>query len=317
MGRKESGAEPFKWSSFFTALTSFGLVVLVLGAGAGRVLGMRPLEKRASQLPGTRATVVDIRWPTVQTTSGERVTWVPKAEREALTEVATAALAGDNERFTGESLQRVGKAMTSSGWFTNTPKIQRVVGGKIQIDGAWRAPAAVVRRDGVDQLISWDGFPMPVTANVGTTQFPVIDSPALPAPKLAGGATVDFNTAWQGEDIAASLELLAVLLRQPWGSQIGGIDARDFSSTRAMIVSTTFGTRIYWGGRYNKPALGEVNSEQKIGHLTELYNKHNRIDAGYPMIYVNNTKLQFNISATAEALALRIEAMREEPAKGE
>ena len=188
---------------------------------------------------------------------------------------------------------------------------------EIQIDGAWRAPAAVVRRDGVDQLISWDGFPMPVTANVGTTQFPVIDSPALPAPKLAGGATVDFNTAWQGEDIAASLELLAVLLRQPWGSQIGGIDARDFSSTRAMIVSTTFGTRIYWGGRYNKPALGEVNSEQKIGHLTELYNKHNRIDAGYPMIYVNNTKLQFNISATAEALALRIEAMREEPAKGE
>ncbi|HLP86076.1 MAG TPA: hypothetical protein VK157_17115 [Phycisphaerales bacterium] len=313
MGRKEASSQPFNWTSFFTALTSFGLVVLVLGAGVGVVLGMRPLERRAAQLPGTRATLIDIRWPTVQTSTGERVTWVPKAERDALGEMAQSALAGDDERFTGESLERVGKAMASSGWFTHTPKIRRVVGGKIEIDGNWRAPAAVVRRDGVDQLISWDGFPMPVTANVGATQFPVIDSPALPAPKLAGGAVVDFNTAWQGEDIAASLELLAVLLRQPWGSQIGGVDAKEFSSTRAMVVTTTFGTRVYWGGRYTKPALGEVSSEQKLAHLSELYSKHNRIDAGYPMIYVNNTKLQFNISATAEALAARIEAMRAQP----
>jgi hypothetical protein len=312
MGRKEANSEPFNWSSFFTALTSFGLVVLVLGVGAGIVLGMRPLEQRASQLPGTRATLIDIRWPTVQTSTGEQVTWVPKAERDALSEMAQAALAGDNERFTGESLERVGKAMASSGWFTHTPTIKRMTGGRIEINGNWRAPAAVVRRDGVDQLISWDGFPMPVTANVGATRFPVIDSPALPAPKLAGSAVVDYNTAWQGEDIAASLELLAVLLRQPWGSQVGGVDAKEFASTRAMVVTTTFGTRIYWGGRYTKPALGEVSSEQKLAHLTDLFSKHNRIDAGYPMIYVNNTKLQFNISATAEALAARMEAMRAE-----
>jgi hypothetical protein len=314
MARKESNAQPFQWSSFFAALASFGLVMLVLGAGVGVVVGMRPLERRAAQLPGTRASVVDIQWPTVQTSAGERVTWVPKSEREALSEMARAALAGDNERFTGESLERVGKAMASSGWFTHTPTIRRVTGGRIEINGNWRAPAAVVRRDGVDQLISWDGYPMPVTATVGTTKFPVIDSPALPAPKLAGGEAVDYNTAWQGEDIVASLELLAALLRQPWGSQVAGVDAKEFSNTRAMVVTTTFGTRIYWGGRLTKPALGEVSSEQKLAHLHDLFSKHNRIDAGYPMIYVNNTKLQFNISATAEALAARIEAMRAEPA---
>lgn len=305
MARKHKSDTPFSWTQFATALASFGLFVLLLGVLAGVVVGQRPLEKRAAALPGARATTIVIRWPQVKASEdGSPLTWVPDRERQALQEVAMLALSGDLERYSSDPLERVGKAMTSSGWFTDRPTVRRSVGGVIEIDGAWRVPAAVVRREGVDQLISWDGFPMPITAQSGTTAFPVIDSPALPAPQ-AGYGKVDYNTAWPGEDIAASLELLALVLRQPWASQVSGIDLSSFPVQRSLAITTTYGTRVVWGGRATRPALGEVSTEQKLAHMQELFEKHRRIDAGYPMIFVNNAKLQFDISATAEALTLQ------------
>jgi hypothetical protein len=305
MARKDKPESAFSWSSFGTALASFGLFVMLLALLAGVILGQRPLEKRAASLPGARATKIEIHWPKAKPSDGgAALTWVPERERDALHEIALLALSGDLERYSSDPLERVGKAMASSGWFTDRPTITRSVGGKIEVDGHWRVPAAVVRRDGVDQLISWDGFPMPITAQSGTTAFPVIHTPSLPPPP-AGAGKVDFNTAWPGEDIAASLELLALLLRQPWANQVAGVDLASFPVQRSLAITTTFGTRVVWGGRATRPALGEVSSEQKLAHIGELFAKHQRIDAGYPMIFVNNAKLQFDISASAQALAMQ------------
>ncbi len=75
---------------------------------------------------------------------------------------------------------------------------------------------------------------------------------------------------------------------------------RNAKSSRTSVARRT---RVVWGGRVTKPLLGEVSSAQKLAHMGELFEKHRRIDAGFPMIYVNSTKLQFDISATAQALA--------------
>lgn len=318
-GRGSAGGAPFAWRDFLGALASFGLFVVLLGGLVGVSLGQRILERRVATQPGTPATSIDIRWPTFARGDDRRVqagAWIPQRERETLLQLATDALAGDLERFSDEPLQRVGKAMASSGWFAQPPIVRREHGGRVVVEGAWRVPAAVVRKDGVDQLISWDAYPMPLSTPPGESGFAVIDSPVRSAPRTVLGG-VDHGEAWSGEDIAVSLELLDVVLRKPWGSQVGGVDAARWSAERSLVLTTTFGTRVVWGGRATKPALGEVTTERKLAHLGDMFASRGRIDAGYPMIYVNNAKLQFDISATAEALAKQqelaeAEAMRQE-----
>lgn len=309
MGRKDSSqSTPFSWGTFLSALASFSLFALLLGLVVGVVLGLKPLERKASQLTASVPTTIDIRWPTVP--GQPSVTWIPETERASLEQLATAAVGNDSDRFSVDALERVGKAMTGSGWFQDSPppRVTRGTGGRVVVQGAWRVPAAVVRRDGVEQLISWEGLPMPYSKPAGESRFPVIDSPAQKAPKAINGE-LDYSTAWAGDDIASSLELLQVLLRQSWASQVAGIDVSNYGTDHVLVISTPFGTKIVWGGRVSKPALGEVSSAQKIAHITQLFQEHKRIDAGYPMIYVNNSKLQFDISATADALAKAQEAL--------
>lgn len=307
MARKDSSqSTPFSWGTFLSALASFSLFALVIGLVVGVVLGLRPLERKASELTAQTPTTIEIRWPTVP--GNPQVTWIPEQERRGLEQLAIAAMGSDADRFSADALERVGKAMTGSGWFEESPQVTRGTGARVVVQGAWRVPAAVVRRDGVEQLISWEGLPMPYSKPAGESKFPVIESPAVKAPGTKSG-DVDYATAWAGDDIAASLELLQVLLRQPWAGQVAGIDVSNFGRDHVLVISTTFGTKVVWGGRVSKPALGEVSSAQKISHMTRLFTEHKRIDAGYPMIYVNNSKLQFDISATADALAKAQEAM--------
>ncbi len=309
----KSASNSFSWSTFFTALASFSLFALLLGVVFALVVGLRPLERRATQLSAKTPSTIEIRWPIVP--GSQRKTWIPEVERDALTHIAEAALAHDLDRFSGDALERVGKAMGASGWFTQPPTVARAAGGKIIVEGFWRVPAAVVRGNGMEQLISWEGKPMPLLKPAGETNFPVIENAAMGIPRTSTGE-VDHMAAWSGEDIAASLELLQVMLRQTWAKQVAGIDVTNFSRDRILIVSTTYNTKVVWGGRVSKPALGEVSSAQKLAHLNQLFQTHQRIDAGYPLIYVNNSKLQFDISATADALAKAQEVLAVE-AEGE
>lgn len=298
-----SPASPFAWRLFLTYLGTFLTIVVVVGLLVVLAVGMRPLERLVAVSQPVPAPTIVIQWPKVKPADGKpAVTWVPEQQRDALLDRARHALADGAPDLSGANLSRVGQSLAESGWFTGPPVVRRGLNNSIVIDGQWRVPAAVVRRGGTDQLISWEGAPMPVTLPAGQARFPVIENPAMPAPMLADG-TVDCATAWAGEDMAASLELLQLLLRQPWGSQVAGVDASKFAQDKSLILTTVFGTRVVWGGRVTKPLLGEVSSAQKLAHMGELFEKHRRIDAGFPMIYVNSTKLQFDISATAQALA--------------
>lgn len=309
----KSSSQPLAWGVFFSHLGVVCSLLILLTLLVGLVWGTRPLEQYAAQQPlpgGTRdqplpapATQIEIAWPIASVgEGGKKITWVPDAQREELSLIAADALAGDLERFTSDPIERVGKAMATSGWFVGKPIISRAAGGKVSIGGQWRVPAALVRKGDSSQLICWNAMPMPVKAAAGEEKFPVIVGPALSTPRTAMG-TVDYDTAWAGEDIAASLELLALVLRQPWASQVAGVDAQQFSADRTLTILTTMGTRVVWGGRVSRPALGEVSSDQKLAHIQRLFAEKQRIDAGYPLIYVNNNKLQIDISATAQALA--------------
>ena len=303
MARRQPGkadAEGFGWKPFLGHLTSFVIVALcavLLVAGA---FGLRPLKERSATHIPPIPPKISIAWPRAATATGEvsAQTWLPLANQEELVSLAIGELGDDPDPFSVEPLERIGTTMAATGWFTGRPTVVRVSGSSIIIRGEWRIPAAVVRSNDKDYLVAWDGRLMPPVYKPGESNLRVILSPACPAPAKAGGVR-DFETAWPGEDIAASLELLALISDKKWVKQIVGVDASAYSEHSSLTLITREESKIVWGGRPTKPRLGDVSTRQKLANISELVRQFGRPDAGYAKVDVSRDKLLFDISASA------------------
>lgn len=279
-----------------TYLSAATIVVIIAAIGAGFAFGLRPLESRAADFLDKGPLQVRIVWPVARGGSG---TWLPKPTQEILSTLAHDAAGPTTDLLTADQLSRIAAAMTQSGWFSGTPTISRQAHGLVTVDGAWRIPAANVSHKGQNSLISWDGKPMP--PGVETTW--TILNPVHGPPRDSVGDR-HYTQAWSGEDVAASLELLAKVISEPWASQVKAIDASGYSDGGGLVIVTDKDTRVVWGGRPSKPRMGEIPTAHKIDHLRQLVKDFKRIDANYPLIYVNQERMQFDISATAQQTAL-------------
>jgi hypothetical protein len=299
-------------------LASICILILLAGVVVGMAVGMRPLEARAAKVVSHTPVKIDIVWPTTKPAKKAEAkaakpgaapaekpkTWLPAQQQEELLSLAQEAYAGSptatgREGFSRSPLERIGQALGASGWFDGTPKVKRAADSTITVDGAWRVPGALVRHDGKDYLISWDGKPMPLSYDAGAAKsIRVIIGPAMGPPMNQDG-TRDFTGAWQGEDIAASLELLSMMADKPWAKQVAGVDATEWSSRGRLTLVTPENTRVVWGGRPSKPAIGEVSTAQKLAYLQQLLHDFKRIDANHDVVYINSGTLQFDVSATA------------------
>jgi hypothetical protein len=309
----QQATQPFQWSKFLMYLASFCILIMLAGLLVGMAVGLRPLEARAAKVVSHTPVRIDIAWPTTKPAKPQPGaaqpkpddkphTWLPAQQQEELLVLAQGAYTGTTLAqggFSRSPLERIGQALGSSGWFDGTPKVKRAADSTITVEGAWRIPAALIRRGGKDYLISWDGKPMPITYDAGTAKsIRAIIDPAMGPPTNQDGSR-DFTNAWQGEDIAASLELLQLMVDKPWAKQVAGIDASEYSSHNRLTLITPEKTRVVWGGRPSKPAMGEVSTAQKLAYLSQLLHDYKRIDAGKDVVYINGGTLQFDISATA------------------
>jgi hypothetical protein len=295
--KSNSSATP---SAFVTYSCAAAITLLGGGLVAGLFFGTGALEERAAAALDRGETAVRIEWPVA---AGGTGTWMPRASSEQLLAVAKEAAGSSLDSLSADQVVRVATAMAESGWFVGTPRVARVAGGEIVVDGTWRIPAANVRHQGSEYLISWDGSPMPPGVQAGKWIF----DPALGPPRDGAGER-DYVQPWAGEDVAASLELLGRIAPEPWSKQVRGVDASEYASKGTLVIVTDRDTRVVWGGRPSKPAMGEVSTAQKIEHLRQLVKDTKRIDATYPLIYVNQERLLFDISAAAQALRAAAEA---------
>jgi hypothetical protein len=297
-----STKEPFGWRTFVGHVCTFCVVTLCVGVLLGTLLGTSALERRAARTMGEGAPVIRIAWPPLAGATaapGDTVpTWLPKADQEALLQLASDAVGPAPDLFSPSPLESISRALGASGWFEGLPPARRGPGHALIVQGRWRIPAAVVRYDGKDYLISWDAMPMPPAYEPGTARLPVIlGSPAGPPRDAAG--TRDMSTPWAGEGIGAALELLQVVAAQPWRGQVKGIDVAPFADSGLLTLVTHADTRVVWGGRPSRPRLGEVTTAQKLVHIAQVQHDYRRIDAGHPLIYVNTQRVQFDTSASA------------------
>ncbi len=301
--KKNDGSEGFGWKPFLSHLSSFVIVALFAVVLVAAAFGMRPLRERSAGHIGDVPVKVSFAWPRTMTAAGglSDETWLPAANQEELVALALGELGDDPDPFSSVPLERIGTTLAATGWFSAPPLVFRASGSSIIVRGDWRIPAAVVRADRKDYLIAWDGRMMPPIYEVGECKLRAIIGPACPPPAKAGGAR-DFETAWPGEDIAASLELLALIADKKWVRQIEGVDASAYSEHTNLTLLTKDGSRIVWGGRPSKPRLGDVNTRQKLANIAELVRQFGRPDAGYARVDVSRDKLLFDISASATAV---------------
>lgn len=229
-------------------------------------------------------------------------TWLPDQFQEQLLERAKAALGENPDPMSREPLVSVADAMERSGWFVGRPTVERRAGGVLCVRGAWRVPAAVVREGPKDVLLSWDATPMPVEYKHGQANLPVITGVAAGAPTKDGAR--DYSRPWPGEEVEAAMELLKTLALEPWYGQVGGVDVAKFRESKKLVVTTSLGGRIVWGGRASKPLAGEASTKNKLARLAAINKKFGRIDAGLDgaaqelEVFWGQGPLVLNIAAT-------------------
>lgn len=312
---------PTRRSPLGSIVCSTLTIGIVAGLGFGLYRGLAPLEQRAVTIIGARAPSVDVRWPTLggaspttselsqspvsalmslssSTTLSGAPTWLPQQMQEDIIALAQRGIDSSASPLSMEPLERVGALMERSGWFDGRPQVRREAGGRISISGTWRIPVAVIRDGGRDYMISWDGKPMPVTYEAGQAQLPVLTGVGIKPP--SSSAAIEYTKPWPGEDVQAGLELLREIRAKPWMKQVASIDLRSFDKDRTLSILTTSGGRLNWGGRPNKPRLGEASTASKIATIEWLQKRFGSIDAGGRTIDIfwQGRPLEIDVSAS-------------------
>lgn len=286
-GTQGSKHPPFRWGLFASYVASFALVAIVLGLLVMVIFGHQPLEHRAGEIAQQRNIRLLVDWPALARPDNapppktlDEATWMPKQFREQIIARAAAAMKTSTDPFGPQAITAIGEAMLDTGWFASTPKVSRDAPDVIRITGTWRTPAAVVRVGDKEIAVGWDARPLPIVyEKPGVSGLFQIGDVREAPPYLADGRP-DCSKAWPGEGVAAALELLDLIARQPFAAQVAGISVGTHQDDQSLEIVTHAGTRVVWGGRPSKPLIGEASTPQKLEKLAWLDKKFKRIDAG-------------------------------------
>lgn len=265
-------------------LSAAGAIAVGGGSIATGVLGV-PYVMRDTNGRLIRAEQsVRVAWP--ESASGG--TWMPADMRDSILLLVSEELAASRDVISRQSLSRVGEALVETGWFVGTPTVARERGGVVSVTGVWRTPAAVVRHQGRDRLISWSGELLPVEYAIGESPLIAIIGVTQPPPRDTEGR-LDHGRRWESDSLKAALDLLRLLTGQPYSGQVGAIDVSGLGGgDNRIVIVTDKGSRVVFGTRPGVNAVdrGEVTVPRRLENLAELFRMTGRIDANLPHVEV-------------------------------
>lgn len=257
------------------------LAVIALGTFGAIAFGYGPLRDRVGGLRADPLVVV-FEWPAMARDASR--TWLNIEEQDRLRDIALAHLSPDP--FDAQSLAQTRAALDRTGWFRVAPTVRRRAGGVVEISGAWRAPAAVVRVGPSDYLVSEDGALLPVRYPAGGAgAFPVIINTYTGPPRLADGST-GFGVVWPGGDVRAAIGLWAYLRGSPRAGEIAALDASRYVSKGLLTIRTRSGGRIVWGGAPGAGVPGEAADAIKRERFERLFDDPALLASGRPPVEI-------------------------------
>jgi len=279
---------------FSRVMTVAASATVFAALAAGLLIGIPHLQsKLATRAAGPVRIVFD--WPG----AGGGFTWLPQSAQDELLAAAYGEIERNPDPFSPDGLRLIGETASVSGWFERVRAVRRESDGIIHIDGIWRVPVGVVRRDGTDYLVAKGGEILPLTFEPGKSGFKTIVGAQL-NPTSQSGRIVP-GTVWPGADVKAGLQLLTLISTKPWQYQVASIDVSEYLSAKSLVLNTTRRGRIIWGGGPSDAIPGQVSTAAKLLRLDGLYQQHQMIDAGHRAVWVSGPVTTVDDSATADA----------------
>ncbi|MGB8225873.1 MAG: hypothetical protein WCE45_03245 [Sedimentisphaerales bacterium] len=188
--------------------------------------------------------------------------------------------AGSNIKLTEDVALRVGENLATLAWLVDI-KVQ-VSNQAVSVSAKYRKPLGLIKDHDQqfyvdDELVILDYIPM--------RKLPIVEITGVPGHLLSWR---NVGTKWQRDDVAAAVELLALLERmdsqvvpdKPLLAEIKSIDMSNFSGRRVasqphIVLYAKDGTEIRWGAKKGQwQRYLEAKDEEK---LTLLYNTYQEL----------------------------------------
>lgn len=254
---------------------------LCIAALAAIAAGFGQMQASAAHLNAT-APAVKFTWPPLAgfasseppIPGAEPATWINSDIRTDLERTVLSKLTSDP--FDRDALAAAHTALASTGWLKDDLRLARDANGIVRVSGTWRIPAAAVRFENQDLIVTGTGELLPVKYRPDASGYKVIVGASQRPP--------EFGKLWIGGDVQAGLQLLAAIANIPGSQQIAAVDVSEFGPARALVLVTDLGNRILWGGPIDSFNPGQATPNAKLQRLAALFREQGRVDAGRPML---------------------------------
>lgn len=182
-------------------------------------------------------------------------------------------------------------------WIKATRSVRRAYGRRpgdtLEIDCDFRAPIALVKWRDYYWLIDSDAIKLPqqfteqqlptiIRGNDGRLNIRVIEG--------VSEAPVQSGNKWNGDDLAAGIELVKLLFGHAFTEEIVRVDVSNFGGrvnprNAQLALVTRYDTTIQWGLPINtKDFFVEIPTDQKLKRLEQIWAQYKRVDAGMKSI---------------------------------
>ena len=217
-----------------------------------------------------------------------RPRWMSDFLAERIAE--TARVGGDKSPFDREMLIEARKALENNPWIEKVYDVRRAYGNRpgdlLEINCEYRVPVALVKWGDYYSLVDRTGYKLPeqyeakdvpkiVRIEDGVVDIRIIEGVKKPPPAP--------GHKWAGDDLAAGLEMIALLSDKPYAAEILKINVSHFYNRgdAQVVLVTKYATEVRWGRPPSaKDAFVEVDPSKKLDRLRAIYEKYGRLDAG-------------------------------------
>lgn len=286
------------WAGYGRIALRSASVVMLMVLAFGLVFGVGRLRTHAEgrlMLAATRAEpdrmgafAVSFVWPALRDRPGE--TWMRLEDMSRLERVAELAVATDSP-LSVVPLRKVSETLSETGWFVGSPTVRRVSPGRVEVDGVWRIPAAVVRLNGTDHLVSDSAMPMPVEVPAGGLNLPFIEG-VFSGAVVRGAAR--YANPWPGPGVRVGLDLLAALRAAGLLGEVAGVEVSGYLDGGPIELVSAAGNRIVWGSPVDEWTPGEPSVTEKIARLDQLRERTGSIDAGQRRVEIHRARVEID-----------------------
>lgn len=200
--------------------------------------------------------------------------WLEERDREFLRMVVLHHSSADP--LDRRALVQTRQALLDTGWFESIRQVARTAPDRVEVEGDFVSPFALVRDGAGEHLVDREGRLLPRTYAPGEAPpLWVLINPSFESPQM-------YRTPWPGSEVTAAIAVLELIEDRPWASQVSAVDLSVYPQTRRLTLVTDRGTSIIWGRSPGSESGAEVPASKKLKYLDFHYQRYGHVDGGLP-----------------------------------